>query len=427
MPKSQPASVEREVAPSWLRWLPWVLLALHGALAIAYNLATPFGNNGYANTPDEGAHFQYVEFVAKEWRLPVFEGYEGVGYEAHQPPLYYFLAGAVYHLVGGSGKGVRLLSTLCSLGVVWLVYLTARRLFPDRPLLALSAMGFVAFLPMHLAIGSAVGNDALTNLIFAGTLFWLARLFTSKPEPRLFVFLGLTVGLGLLTKATAVLLIPITAFALALQAVRQAIGWAGAIRQMALVLGVALALGGWWFIRNAVLYNDPLLQRTFVEVFAGTARAEDFLKAGMSFGEYLRLVMDWTFRSFWFAYGTPRTANTGLPNFLPESVYWGLLGWQLMVLVGLVLRWRVGFSPPQRDWVWVALLTVGLVALTFGLFIRVFFQAQGRYFYPALLPIALFNALGWEALVPPRWRPQAQLGLMAFWLMLAVGCWRYLG
>jgi hypothetical protein len=149
------------------------VLTAHCLLAIAYNLATPFGNNGYPNTPDEGAHFQYVAYVAREWRLPKFEGYAGVGYEAHQPPLYYFLAAVVYMLAGGEGKAVRLLSTLCSAGVVWLVWLTLHRLAPERPLLALTGMGFAAFLPMHIAIGSAVGNDALTNLLFAATLYAL--------------------------------------------------------------------------------------------------------------------------------------------------------------------------------------------------------------------------------------------------------------
>ena len=85
-------------------YAPLLVVGVHFVLAIAYNLTTPFGNNGYANTPDESAHFQYVAYVAHHWRLPIFEGYEGVGYEAHQPPLYYFLAGLAYHLVGGRGE-----------------------------------------------------------------------------------------------------------------------------------------------------------------------------------------------------------------------------------------------------------------------------------------------------------------------------------
>ncbi len=41
-----------------------------------------------------------------------------------------------------------------------------------------------------------------------------------------------------------------------------------------------------------------------------------------------------------------------------------------------------------------------------------FFQAQGRYLYPALLPLAFFFVLGWRGLLPRRiWFP-AFVGLM---------------
>lgn len=425
------------------RYAPFVILGLHIALALLYNWLTPFGNNGYANTPDEGAHFQYVAYVAREWRLPRFEGYAGVGYEAHQPPLYYFLAALLYHLVGGAGKGVRLLSTLASAGVVWLVWLTLRRLLPHRPEVALTGMGFVAFLPMHIAIGSAVGNDALTNLLFASVLY----LLTPHPNPlhkgaREYVILGVLVGLALLTKATAILLLPVVVLGLLLKRRLEGASWAQFARATGVALGIALLIGGWWFIRNALLYDDPLLQKTFLNVFAGTAKAEDFLNAGWSWGKYLRWVVNWTFRSFWFAYGTPRTANTGVPNFLPfDGVYLVLGAWQLLTLIGLVLALR-GLTNGERQAeptrhspfairysLLLGAFTFALVLLSFLLFIRIFFQAQGRYFYPALLPIAVFHALGWDGIVgllPARWRIVAHFCLVLFWLLLAIGCALYL-
>lgn len=438
MPSRRLSEVPRQqglLTPLVERYAPLALLGAHLLLALLYNLKTPFGNNGYANTPDEGAHFQYVRYVAQEWRLPVFEGYEGVGYEAHQPPLYYFLAGIVYHLVGGEGKGVRLLSTLASAGVVWLTWLTLRRLFPSYPLIALVGMAFVAFLPMHIAIGSAVGNDALTNLLFAGVLYGLAVGLSSSRDAllRLSVLLGVLTGLAVLTKATAILLFPIVIGGITLSTGgfgKQ--GWKQTVFLNLIAVGIALLMGGWWFVRNALLYDDPLLQKTFLRVFAGTAKAEDFFQAGMSQAEYARLVMDWTLRSFWFAYGTPRTANTGLPNFLPDSVYWGLWGWSGLALMGLAIfayRARTGLvqvEPPSRLWLWLAGLTILLVAVSFVLFVRIFFQTQGRYFYPALVPIAVLLALGWHTLIPPKWQAMAHGGMVGVWLLLAIGCLRYL-
>jgi len=406
-------------------YAPLLVVGVHFVLAIAYNLTTPFGNNGYANTPDESAHFQYVAYVAHHWRLPIFEGYEGVGYEAHQPPLYYFLAGLAYHLVGGEGKGVRLFSTLCSAGVVWLAWLTARRLFPDNVWIGLSAMALVAFLPMHLAIGSAVGNDSLTNLLFA----WVLYAFAVPPKtsaPVDGVRFGVLLGLALLTKATALILIPLVAMGLALR-------YKGALKQMAGAIGLtgltASALAGWWFVRNALLYDAPLLQKTFLSVFAGTAKAQDFFAQGVSGWEYARLVADWTFRSFWFAYGTPQTARIGLPNFLPDSVYWGLMAWCVLAGVGLIRHGRqqkIKGASWESQWFILGAVLIGLVLVSFVLFVRVFFQAQGRYFYPALVPIALFLVRGWDGLFPPSLRAWAHVFLKGLWFLLAVGCWRYL-
>jgi len=462
MPRRRPREIHRQqglLTSSWLGYAPWVVLAAHSLLAIAYNLATPFGNNGYPNTPDEGAHFQYVAYVAREWRLPKFEGYAGVGYEAHQPPLYYFLAAVVYALTGGEGKAVRLLSTLCSAGVVWLVWLTLRRLAPERPLLALTGMGFAAFLPMHIAIGSAVGNDALTNLLFAATLFGLlvnlsntAELYPPPDLPRQrgrnpdslpvdgegrgggkggeylhWLRIPLLVGLTILTKATGVLLIPIMLLGVIVAAQLQSGRWARALGAATLALVMTLLVSGWWLARNYILYGDPLLQRTFLEVFAGTAKAQDFINQGLSWGQYARLVADWTFRSFWFAYGMPETARTGLPNFLPDSVYLGLGVLTLGAAVGFVLRLREPSPSWARVWLLLAGLCLLLTLVSFVLFVRVFFQTQGRYFYPALLPISVFWAIGWERLVPERYRPTALLGITGVLLALALGCLRYLG
>jgi 4-amino-4-deoxy-L-arabinose transferase-like glycosyltransferase len=462
MPRRRPREISRQqglLTPSWLGYAPWVILTAHCLLAIAYNLATPFGNNGYPNTPDEGAHFQYVAYVAREWRLPKFEGYAGVGYEAHQPPLYYFLAAVVYTLAGGEGKAVRLLSTLCSAGVVWLVWLTLRRLAPERPLLALTGMSFAAFLPMHIAIGSAVGNDALTNLLFAATLYGLlvnlsntAELYPPPDLPRQrgrnpdslpvdgegrgggkrgeylhWLRIPLLVGLTILTKATGILLIPIMLLGVIVAARLQSGRWVPALGAATLALVITLLVSGWWLVRNYMLYGDPLLQRTFQEVFAGTAKAQDFINQGMTWGQYAQLVADWTFRSFWFAYGAPETARTGLPNFLPSSVYLGLGALTLSAAVGFALRLREPSPAWARVWLLLAGLCLVLTLVSFVLFVRVFFQTQGRYFYPALLPISVFWALGWERLVPERYRQTALLGITGVLLALALGCLRYLG
>lgn len=421
-PQNPPA-----VAPTLPKWSIGIVIALHFLLCLLFNWAVPFGNNGYANTPDEGAHFQFVQHIAENWSLPTFEGYEGAGYESHQPPLYYFLA-AIWHKATASlpepGKWLRLLSSLFSAGVVWLIWRAVRSLIPGSPYVALGASGFAAFLPMHIAIGSAVGNDSLTNLMFAGALGSLLTLYRA-PSTKNALLSGGWLGAALLTKATAILLLP-----LALMAVfglvrfrSEPVKMAQAIRIGLSMMMVALLLGGGWFVRNAILYDDPLMQKTFTQAFGGTAKASDFLEGGMTWGSYLSLVAQWTFRSFWFAFGSPETAQTGVPLFMPDALYLMALLWQIAALIGLAIRLREPVDTPNRFSAWLLASAFALTSVTFLLFIRIFFQAQGRYFFPALLPIAFFNALGWEGLFPKAWRERAHLTLMIALCLLSVLIW----
>ena len=96
-------------------------------------------------------------------------------YEDHQPPLYYLLAALVYEWSAGSLLALRLFSALPGAGVVYCAHALARAALPGRPWLALTAAAFVAFLPQHLAMMSAVNNDSLNEVLIGLALVALAR------------------------------------------------------------------------------------------------------------------------------------------------------------------------------------------------------------------------------------------------------------
>lgn len=392
--------------------LLWAIVAVFVVLSLLFNFRTPVGRNGYFHTPDEGAHISYVRYVAEEDRLPRFEGYAGVGYEAHQPPLYYTLAAQVWklgkHLPVSPARAVRMLSLLFGILLVLTVYRIARILTPESPAVALASAGVTALLPMHVAICSAVNNDSLTNLLFALVLAEFARLYTQpKPSRWIALRMGLWAGLAGLTKVTALLLIPVMAVGwLMVPRTRQTRVWLGLL----VSTGLALAMMFPWFVRNMQLYDDPLLWKAFERTFAGTARAEQFLKGGASMTEYLQLVAGWTYRSFWFAYGTPQNAAKGLPAFLPDRVYLVLGVLHLLSLLGFALalwRERESFSEGAYRWWAVAGLLTLFVIGAFVRFILTYFQTQGRYLYPALVPIVLALVIGWRSLFPAHLRTTA--------------------
>lgn len=392
--------------------LLWAIMAVFVVFSLLFNFRTPIGQNGYFHTPDEGAHLSYVRYVAEEGRLPRFEGYAGAGYEAHQPPLYYTLAAQVWKvgkiLPIPPARAVRILSMLFGILLVLTVHRIARILMPDSPAVALASAGVTALLPMHVAICSAVNNDSLTNLLFALVLAEFALLYTqSKPSRWIALRMGLWAGLAGVTKVTALLLIPAMVVGwLLVPRTRHTRVWLGLL----VSVGIALALMFPWFVRNMQMYDDPLLLKAFERTFAGTARAEQFLKGGASMTEYLQLVAGWTYRSFWFAYGTSQTAAKGLPNFLPDRVYLLLGVWHLLTLLGFTLalwREREAFAEGVYRWWAVAGVVTLLVVGAFVRFILTYFQTQGRYLYPALVPIVLAFVVGWRSLFPTHLRMAA--------------------
>ena len=236
-----------------------LILLVYFALASLFALKTPPWQN-----PDEPAHYNYVAYVATEWRLPVlamgdYDGaylqrlkaerfppdlsIESVRYEFHQPPLYYLLAAPAFLLSGGRGPlleqqsvsqeksedavrnarallAVRLFSVALGAGVVLLVFLCARTVLPAAPYIALGAAAFAAFLPMHVAVMASVNNDALAELVIAGAILALlrwqkevARQDGGEGPPvsdrRYLLITAVLIGVGFLTKATAYILLPV--------------------------------------------------------------------------------------------------------------------------------------------------------------------------------------------------------------------------
>ena len=138
--------------------------------------------------------------------------FASIQYEDHQPPLYYLLASVVFKLGDGSLTALRLFSVLIGAGVVAGAYATGRALLPDQPQIALGAAGLVAFVPQHMAMLAAVNNDGFAELVVALTL-WGVVVYLKTDRVRVW-WLGVLVGIGLLTKVSTLFLVGLVPLAI---------------------------------------------------------------------------------------------------------------------------------------------------------------------------------------------------------------------
>jgi 4-amino-4-deoxy-L-arabinose transferase-like glycosyltransferase len=437
-----------------------LILAAYVALAAGYALATPRWNN-----PDEPAHFNYVRDVAERGRLPIIQhgdwdadllerqkaarfpddsSIKTIRYEGHQPPLYYLLASPVYMTAGPLGLGgqvlaLRGLSILLGAVVVVAAFLAGREAFPERPAIALLAAATVAFIPMHTAMSAAINNDSLANALAGLTVAALLGGLRRGFDDHLAVGLGLLLGALLLTKLTVYFYVPLALGALALSGLRRLPpdspgSWGTIGRRPLLALAAAVAVSSWWFVRNAQVYGwtDLLAAARHDEVVLGQPRWDRLDAAA---GDYLVRVL---FRSFWGQFGWMGVV-------LEDRLYLLYLALTLLGVLGLalVVRDRLGSrasngkreldprdepsceSAGRRLQMGVLVGAIVLVVAQVALYNVRFIQPQGRYLFPALVPLALLLSLGWSRLAARAtagrrfgaW-PAATLGAGATWAML---------
>jgi 4-amino-4-deoxy-L-arabinose transferase-like glycosyltransferase len=447
----------------WRRQLPLLLLVGgHLFLGSAYGLYLPL-----FESPDEPGHFLFVRYLTAYGRLPV-QTANFDGPRAHHPPAYYLLGALLTRWVAIEGSPdaihmranpkfgfrasdsiddnktvyvhhgpeerfpfqgqalavhlIRLLSLSFSALAVAFTYGAAQQLRPGQAAFAFSAAGLVAFNPMVLYMSGLVNNDTAALATGAGLIYLLTRFMRSGFTPRRWALVGAAWGLGLMLKASALVLIAPIGLALVLVA-WQSREWCRLLTNGLALAAAATLIAGWWFVRNAVLYGDPL-GNAAVQLVSGSLTAAD------------RLV-DLPGQLTWFFEGIVGCAPIG-----PLSLCFP--GWMygLAALVGLAcvvggLRLnatrapvrsleRLRHGPATSTVIWAAhglLIAATLAgAVSYGLSLRNGWQ--GRYLFPAYASGALCLAAGLLAWLPARWRAAgAGLFVLASLALSAFGLW----
>jgi hypothetical protein len=445
-----------------------MVIAVYAAIGTLYAALTPTWQ-----IPDEPAHYNYIRSLAEGRGLPILEAgdytqqylerltsegfppelsIEPLEYENHQPPLYYLLVTPIYLLFDGAVLPLRLFSVVLGAGLLLVAFGTVRTVFPDQPALGLMAAGFIAFIPQHVAMSAGVNNDTLAELIVGGTLWALVayagsgsarspgsmvrlgspqarssrREQGSIPEPREQRpwHVGLLLAAALLTKTTAYVVAGVAVAAVAIRWHREQRTWRWAARQLAWMLAPALLLSAPWFIRNGLTYGwaDPLGLARHETIVEGQPRSSEWLAMYGLWG-LLRRMARTTFQSFWGQFGW-----MAVP--LPPRIYHILLLFSALLTAGFVIR-LLQERRSQSTGLPVCQSTALLVfsaLLTFAAFAwynLTFVQHQGRYLFPALIPLATAAALGldtWARILPRRLRVGAEIALFACLATFDVYC-----
>ncbi len=417
------------------------LVVTHFCLAATFASITPYRQSGALlglgkptkvldiGAPDERQHVNYVIHLLEGKGFPVFsptDPHLDETYQSHQPPAYYLLAAAWCKVSGASdlltkadGFKLRLLNTLIGSGTVAGVFFLALWGF-KKPETALCAAAFAATIPMFVALAGAVSNDPLLILLCTWVLALCAKCLRDGWNWQQALLIGVLTGLALLTKTTAVALIPVLLLVLFLARKfpagidddRRANTLATpSFAMMAAVAALALVLVGPWWARNQSLYHDPLAIKAFGDAFKGSAQKEQIVAGieatepgGSSEMTYWKdWVGWWTARSFFGVFGymdiwmnERGTSFTGVSERgnAPNTLYRLMLAGTALCLIGWI--WALT-KPEWKGSEAVQILNGAFFLVILVLFVRFnmqYFQAQARYLYPAMGPIACGFGVG---------------------------------
>lgn len=378
---------------------------------LLWSLIIPFDG-----APDEVHKYEIVYFIWKYHRLPVFgpsadvyireapgtrDGYV-YGLTATSPCGAYLLTALAMLLTPSDIPTVllhtaRLTSVICAIITLYLAYRIVRALWGSE-IYALGVTALIALIPQFTYTGAYVGEDAYQIMAVTWTIWattrgiqegWMLRNRLSLGLALVFVSVGKQNGW-------------VAGFPFVLLALFST--WRGNWRERlqawaSMFLPGCLTLGS-WLARNWLLYHDPLALGT-----ARTAWQDYMTRLGLTWIPYsqrgyslvdLVIGTRWLrtmFESFWgrfFYMDVPMDTRIYLALFAGCLVAAGSTVWA-------VLRKRDKTLPNQAT-----VKILGCAGLAFVLLFASAaanslyndYQAQGRYFFPLIVPIAISLTLG---------------------------------
>lgn len=234
---------------------------------------TPLGG-----TPDEFAHFFYVDDLVEGRGIPVVGNAvmgkqmvmdltgrhisgRGVNQIAQHPPLYYFVAAiplSIAKLASADPvvwfKSTRVIAAASGAGALIVFYMLLLLLTRSR-LVSLGGMACVSFIPMFSNMSSGVSHDTTVTLFSAlAVLYWTKYLLGQGHRNAYWCALWLSMACA--TKMTVlVLAAPMVAIMIARFPLepRKWVAFAAG------VVTVTLFLPGLWMLRNFLLFRNPFM------------------------------------------------------------------------------------------------------------------------------------------------------------------------
>lgn len=413
------------------RLLLFLYLAVFFSVASIIALTQPHADTPplYGNPPDEPGRYLVSRYICEYGRLP--NGFDpeiripnyGISY-AFYTMLPYIIQGLAMRLVHIFTDSelillytARMINVLCGTGMAALVYGIGNRVFWDRRFKWLFCL-LTMFLPQSLFLHTYVNTDSMALFSTALMGYALVRAYGEGFSVRncLMLAAGIIVcALSYYNAYGAILGSIFLFFGYFLQRENGKLRYDGAemLKKGCLISAVVLLGIGWYFIRNAVLYDGDFLGLDSLircgQMYGNPPYAQSYAARGIPLIEMFRETPYFSglLNSFIASYGS-------------MAIYGGLWMYRLykvifaVGLLGGLLPRRREDGCPLRKRLWIHGSLILCIAIPVVLCIyysyTMDYQYQGRYIMPGLLPFMYYVTAGLERWAGFDWLPRRAEG-----------------
>ena len=382
---------------------------------------------------DADGHIAYIRYIQEHHCLPRADE----GWEMFQPPLYYLLSTALLRMFSlsvaqdGGVMALRAMGLVIGVAHFVLVWASLRLLFPGERAKARWGLALAAALPPLLYLSQYISNEGLgAALVSACICLTLRILRQERVSWKACAGLGLCLGAALLTKSTALLVVPVVLGALAYKEVQslkskvqsrcttgQASEAGKGVGRLGVVLAACVVVCGWHYARLWANYGSPLIG-VWDPRLGSSWWQDDGYRTGafyLRFGAVLAHPWFSSFKSFgdgiyatlWgdglFGGAADALARPPWNYDLMAVGYWLALVPALAVVVGGILVLARFLRQPSAEWFLVLGLAFLAALAMVHMSIALPYQCHVKAFYGlcALVPLCAFGACGLDALC--RW------------------------
>ena len=395
----------------------------------------------YNSCPDEKMKWDICKYIAEHNSIPdgrdesIRDSAWGISY-AFQPILTYMICAVFVKIASifttqqfALVVAARLVSTISMTLTIYFVIKIANKLFKDKGIYKYLFIVFIAFQPITAFLASYINNDSTAILAISMIIYlWILGL-ESNWKTKHCILLGGAVGFCALTYYNAYGYILCSVLICLSSAVLNKMDAKEIAKKALIVASVAFAVAGWWFVRNAIIYDGDILgtktQNEYGDKYALEKYKPSVRKTPENSNESILHMLNedaWaktTVKSFvgMFGYQSILMSN---------KIYYLYLSLWLIGGLGCLLKFKDLFIYKKEEKSKYILNYIFVIAIIIPILLSIIysytsdFQPQGRYIMGIIIPFMYFVVNGIQTMLEKFIKSEKIRNIIIIMIMLLI-------